>query len=914
MHRPPPHAPRKCGTAAARWLLLLLLLLLLAAAHPACCCQLARRTPQPCPDPPAPPAVTPALSTGGAHVCKAIDADNTWKGYLPMKADGTPCAELGAAGSWCNCVYANLTVSCPWGTPNKTNACEPAEFDKQYGTAVAYLILLLWCFSGVGIAADVFMEAIAVITSKSRFENVPDPDKAGETKQVEITTWNATVANLTLMALGSSAPEILLSVIETMDKKFYSGALGPSTIVGSAAFNLLVILAVCVTCIPEGETRKIDDLGVFGITAVSSLFAYVWLIVILGDLTGSPNVVTVTEGVLTFAFFPILVIIAFLADAGYFKCGGSAKVAPAEMITQTKIDGVETNFEMGEVRTMIKYSGGVDGSTKDKYKAAQEAVYWKQKKKTRADYRIDAGRMLTGGKRVIPEAHAEAPTGEGGSVGFQSIQYAFMENKATIKIPVLRVDGDMSAALSIPYESKDGTAKAGEDYKAAKGTLEFKAGEDTAEIEISFIDDDDVEHDEFFDIVISGSTSEWKIEESVSSCRVFIISDDKPPTVVIAPGNDETKPDEPAYNCTEGEGKIRIKVTRNGNCGSEASVNFATKEVTATADVDYVETDGTLTFAAGEKEKFIEIAIIDDDQFENDEVFTCTLSDPQGAELGGVTTAVITIVNDDELTEVAEKVAKMLSLNLDQFHHSSQNYKEQFTDALSMPSVKEDGMAVFILHWVNLPWELFFAIIPPAGLMGGFPCFVISLVCIGLTTAGIGDLASLLGCSIGLKDAVTAITLVALGTSLPDTFASKQAALGDSNADASVGNVTGSNSVNVFLGLGMPWAIAALYWDGATGAALAQWKARMLGSSDASIRALVTTYPTGAYVVPAGNLSFSVTVFSVCAVICLATLVARRKAFGAELGGPMAKPTGVMLVFLWIIYVAVSSAKVYKYI
>ena len=44
--------------------------------------------------------------------------------------------------------------------------------------------------------------------------------------------WNPTVANLTLMALGSSAPEILLSVIEIMSNNYYSGELGPSTIVG----------------------------------------------------------------------------------------------------------------------------------------------------------------------------------------------------------------------------------------------------------------------------------------------------------------------------------------------------------------------------------------------------------------------------------------------------------------------------------------------------------------------------------------------------------------------------------------------------------------------------------------------------------------------------------------------------------
>lgn len=34
----------------------------------------------------------------------------------------------------------------------------------------------------------------------------------------------------------------------------------------------------------------------------------------------------------------------------------------------------------------------------------------------------------------------------------------------------------------------------------------------------------------------------------------------------------------------------------------------------------------------------------------------------------------------------------------------------------------------------------------------------------------------------------------------------------DDTADNAVGNVTGSNSVNVFLGLGLPWLVASIYW------------------------------------------------------------------------------------------------------
>ena len=72
---------------------------------------------------------------------------------------------------------------------------------------------------------------------------------------------NATVANLSLMALGSSAPEIMLNVLDILLGDFFLGDLGPSTIVGSAAFNLLVILAICVLAVEDG-TKKIKQMKV----------------------------------------------------------------------------------------------------------------------------------------------------------------------------------------------------------------------------------------------------------------------------------------------------------------------------------------------------------------------------------------------------------------------------------------------------------------------------------------------------------------------------------------------------------------------------------------------------------------------------------------------------------------------------
>lgn len=116
----------------------------------------------------------------------------------------------------------------------------------------------------------------------------------------------------------------------------------------------------------------------------------------------------------------------------------------------------------------------------------------------------------------------------------------------------------------------------------------------------------------------------------------------------------------------------------------------------------------------------------------------------------------------------------------------------------------------YIMHFLTLFWKLIFAFIPPTGntsriihslrhssvvqlddtrlhfkfqclfshldplllrldLMGGYLCFVVSILSIGVVTAIIGDVASHFGCTLGIKDSVTAIVFVALGTSIPGT-------------------------------------------------------------------------------------------------------------------------------------------------
>ena len=149
----------------------------------------------------------------------------------------------------------------------------------------------------------------------------------------------------------------------------------------------------------------------------------------------------------------------------------------------------------------------------------------------------------------------------------------------------------------------------------------------------------------------------------------------------------------------------------------------------------------------------------------------------------------VTIDNDDVVRNVAERVARLLHASTRMMQLGTSSWAEQFSAAVRIGGAKSEvrGSAdciAWVSHILALPWKLIVACVPPTSLGDGKPCFVAAIVLIGAITALIGDLANLLGCAIGLKNSVVAITLVALGTSLPDMFASRAAALGDKTADA----------------------------------------------------------------------------------------------------------------------------------
>jgi Calx-beta domain len=122
-----------------------------------------------------------------------------------------------------------------------------------------------------------------------------------------------------------------------------------------------------------------------------------------------------------------------------------------------------------------------------------------------------------------------------------------------------------------------------------------------------------------------------------------------------------------SFSGSEADGVIAINVTRTGDNGTSASVNFRTFDNAGLQSCtlmnsrgsercDYVTSLGTVKFAAGESTKTIFVPLIDDVLVEGDETFTIRLSNAAGATLGSTNTATITILDDDSVTSTANPI------------------------------------------------------------------------------------------------------------------------------------------------------------------------------------------------------------------------------------------------------------------
>ena len=209
-------------------------------------------------------------------------------------------------------------------------------------------------------------------------------------------------------------------------------------------------------------------------------------------------------------------------------------------------------------------------------------------------------------------------------------------------------------------------------------------------------------------------------------------------------------------------------------------------------------------------------------------------------------------------------------------------WRARFKDAV-LPASPDDEGGMWIslfLHYVSVTFKIITAFVPPPEWRGGYPALGASLVVLAGLMAVVVEVAEAFGCAVGLSDLMTGISIVAMGTSLPDTFASVVATI-NAGADEGIGNVMGSNCANVLLGLGIPFVICACYYA-------------------------AKNQP---YVVIAGSLGFCVMIYNIVAVSAVSMMLYMRSK-GGELGSPNLSWKIFLVLFylsLWLIFLILSG-------
>jgi solute carrier family 8 (sodium/calcium exchanger) len=521
---------------------------------------------------------------------------------------------------------------------------------------------------------------------------------------------------------------------------------------------------------------------------------------------------------------------------------------------------------------------------------------------------------------------------------------------------------------TVKYRTIEGTAKEERDFVKSEGTLVFDKNMVELELGIKIMNDNAYEEDEDFFVEIYEPKYEDD-EENKTNLKAELGATSKATMTIIdddLPGKLRFKSEMITVEESETDKELFIIVERYDGSLGTITCKYETENMGAVAGVDYEGASGTVEMEDGVMSFQIPLIIKASGRYTNKASFNVILTEPSctGTEAakgkvgfakdtdGGEDSCICHVEITGKSGEMRAKLLSRMASKLQGSKVAHQAYGNQFRDAIfkvkdddedededdASPPTKLD----YVFHFIGLPWKLLFAFVPPTDYCGGYLTFSFALAFIGLVTILVGDLANLLGCALAIPSEITAITFVALGTSLPDTFASKTAAEMDPYADNSIGNVTGSNSVNVFLGCGLAWSLGALYWmsqpinesEAAMTLAYNGGAAAFTGSTPRdlwlnnfasqkssvkdNILLAMNCKPEKAcdgnfvFMVPSGSLWFNLLVFSVNAGFAIFHLWQRRRKFGGELGGPkrgfMGQYfSGVFLASQWFIYIIASS-------
>lgn len=235
-------------------------------------------------------------------------------------------------------------------------------------------------------------------------------------------------------------------------------------------------------------------------------------------------------------------------------------------------------------------------------------------------------------------------------IQFSQSGYTLNEGGGSVVINVL-LSHSAAEPVSINYNTSNGSALAGSDYVATNGTLVFNPGETNQAIVIPIIDDNIAEATETFSVFLS---SPQGATLGTTQTTVTILDND----------NDHTNPTVnirfavgfaaqfrqidamPSYTVAEDVGTLTINIDLSQTSNQVVQVSYYTQDSDAIAGQDYSPVNGTLVFNPGQTRQSFTLAIFDDSEAEDLEVFDVLLTNP----INGVieTPAAVVLIRDND--------------------------------------------------------------------------------------------------------------------------------------------------------------------------------------------------------------------------------------------------------------------------
>ena len=193
------------------------------------------------------------------------------------------------------------------------------------------------------------------------------------------------------------------------------------------------------------------------------------------------------------------------------------------------------------------------------------------------------------------------------------------EDAGSLEMAARLSRASLQNTVTVRFSSSDRTATSSSDYTATTGLLIFERGSTEGKVLIEVIDDQIVEGDETFEVMLSNPRN---AELGQALATGTIVENEGTPQLLI-----------PDISVLESAGVAVFAMTLSTPSAVPVIVNYETEDGSAEAGTDYVHTAGTLTFTPGEVKKEIRVEILQDGQDWRAETFSLILGPVMNAKL-----------------------------------------------------------------------------------------------------------------------------------------------------------------------------------------------------------------------------------------------------------------------------------------